>query len=479
MLTLSTNVLIFFSAMAAIVSLFWLYKTYLPTKAWQQVTGKTLAASIKVPLIAAIPFALAFAAAELAGVHTMAAIPFFLGAVFVFYILTELKLPENLRGLLLLALSVFLTSRLPQDTFGVPLLGALAGLTVFKIATNLTDRENSSLADFIPSFVYLTGMYWLHSLSGGSDLANNEGILLSALTAAIFIAWVQGPFMGDDKVYLKRVMLSLTGGLVMLIAITKLVVAVKLTTLAVLAGAGFFVTYLLQAMDEEKEETPRLVNALKQLIVIGIFTLLASRLFGTVGVLVMAATTLVAIRGGVAQIAALFWITKTFAHAFTEQFNPNVTGINLTHPYSAAGLYAGFLIVVFASVLFRDLKGKPAYAGLFLLVGATLPLCSNFFVHEEPTGALLVSAYVAAVLMSTLAPAIYNKTVPGHENLMLLPVVMTASAIMSNELIPLGNEASAAVRQNVVIAILVVAFVVWLVLRFVKPTPKPVEAAEG
>src|SRR6185369_9754581 len=103
-------------------------------------------------------------------------------------------------------------------------------------------------------------------------------------------------------------------------------------------------------------ETPRLVNALKQLIVIGIFTLLASRLFGTVGVLVMAATTLVAIRGGVAQIAALFWITKTFAHAFTEQFNPNVTGINLTHPYSAAGLYAGFLIVVFASVLFRDLK---------------------------------------------------------------------------------------------------------------------------
>src|SRR5438046_666857 len=110
MLTLPTNVLIFFSAMAGIVSLFWLYKTYLPTKGWQQVTGKTLAASVKLPLIASIPFALAFAAAEPAGVHLLAAIPFFLGAVFAFYILTELKLPQNLRGLLLLALSVFLTS---------------------------------------------------------------------------------------------------------------------------------------------------------------------------------------------------------------------------------------------------------------------------------------------------------------------------------------------------------------------------------
>ena len=58
-----------------------------------------------------------------------------------------------------------------------------------------------------------------------------------------------------------------------------------------------------------------------------------------VGLLVLAPTTMVALRPNVAIFAGLFWTVRVLLQAFVVQYNPNVTGINLMHSYTSAALY--------------------------------------------------------------------------------------------------------------------------------------------
>ena len=53
-------------------------------------------------------------------------------------------------------------------------------------------------------------------------LINRKDFYWASLSVSLLIRLLQGPFMFDDKLYIKRVMLSIGGGLAMLIVITKL-----------------------------------------------------------------------------------------------------------------------------------------------------------------------------------------------------------------------------------------------------------------
>ena len=95
--------------------------------------------------------------------------------------------------------------------------------------------------------------------------------------------------------------------------------------------------------------TARFSRGIKNILLVGICTLVASRLFGMEGLLILAAATVVAPIPGSALIAGLFWSSRALLQSYVSQFNPNVTGVNLMHNYASAALYAGFLVIILAA----------------------------------------------------------------------------------------------------------------------------------
>lgn len=361
------------------------------------------------------------------------------------------------------------TLAIPAESH-IAIAALIGGLLIWKLADNLLVPERSTLEDLLPSLIWLVTVYWTAVGGGNGNAANQQALVLGTLAVSILIRWVQRPLLHEDKVYLKRVVLSIFGGLAVLCLITKVVAAVALSKIAVIAGAGYFLAYLFQATDSYKDEG--IIRGLKQLLFIGILTLLASRLFGMLGVLVVAATMLVATKPGTAQIAGVFFVVKAFAQTFVAQFNPNVTGVNLLHSYTSATLYAGFIAIVIFSLFIRDNKDKRILAMILIGGSVVLPAGSNFFVHPEPTASLLIAASVAAVIMCTMATGIYQRVIESHENLILIPAVMTASAVLSNELLQMGEQSSS---QERLIAVGVLAFIVMcigVVNHFIASGPK-------
>jgi hypothetical protein len=148
-------------------------------------------------------------------------------------------------------------------------------------------------------------------------------------------------------------------------------------------------------------------------------------------------------------------------------YDPNVTGINLMHPYTNAGLYAGFLAMVVVSVMIKDLKDRRLLATVTLAAIVVLPAATNFFLHSEPAGAVLCSISVGAVLLSLLAPALYPGNAKDQENVILMPMIACVTALMSHELIELGDNADTESRVKAMCAIGFVLLCIALVNHFV------------
>lgn len=442
MISVSNSVLTLFFASSLVVFLF----RFIKDKEIERLDFKQIGGCLKVLAAVTIPFVAILLLAKVPDMQVASSWIYFFAGAAVPYILSQIGLNAWLRAILLLAIAVGGSLALPADSYAFPLIGALTGLSVWKTAENLLKKPGCELEDFIPSFLWLTGIYWIKTSSGAAHPEIQYGLLLGTLAVGILLRWVQMPLLPDDKVYLKRIVLATTGGLAVLIVINKLLLGTSIMTIASLAGAGFFLTYLFEAMDKPcdrpADEPPSAVKALKSLIFIGIFTLLATRLFGMEGLLVLAATTIVGSKPGTARVAAIFWGARVLLQAFVFQFNANVTGINLMHPYTSAALYAGFILVAVTSIFIRDVKDTRILTAIFLIVGSVAAPASNFFIHEEPTGALIVAASVAAVLLSVLASSLYKETIEEHSTLMLLPVQMISFAILTNELIAKGNEAT-------------------------------------
>jgi len=467
MATLSTNTLILFFGTAAVV-FFWFF---LRGKEWTELSAKTLAPSLKVAAFVLVPFLALFGLAHLGALTIASMALYFAPAMLVPFLLSRLNFLPFERSILMLAMFVGACMALPASS--EPAIAAMiAGLFVWKVSDNLLQPEKSTLEDLLPSLTWLVTVYWANV--GGSTVSNviQESIVLGTIAVSMCLRWLQRPlFAKGDKAYLKRIILSVTGGLYVLCIITKVIDAATMTKIAAIAGAGFIFAYLLQTTDDKEEDAT--VKGLKQLIYIGIFTLVASRLFGMLGVLVLAGTMLVATKSGTAYVAGIFWAVKALVQTFVAQYNPNVTGVNLTHSYTSAALYAGFLLVVVLSIFIRDTKEKRGLTVLLLSSAVALPIGSNYFVHPEPTSGMLIAATVAGILMCAMAPAFYQRLVDGHENLILIPGAMAASALLSHELLELGEASTAHDRLIAIGGLAALVIVLGIVNHFIFNKPKP------
>lgn len=454
MSVLKSELLVIFGILTASVFL-WRFSR---DKVMAQLSGAGLVPSLKVLLAMVIPIAGLMWVGSMAGLELALAAPYFAVAAVVPYILSSIGLPPFLRSLLLLASAVAFTSFVPVDHYQVCVEAAVAGLICWKAAENLlVSPEKSTLEDFVMPFLWLVTTLWVKTVEADNWVGLHHNVILASFAAAIFMRWIQDPFLKIDKLYVKRVCLAITGGLVMLILVTKVVGALELAKLCALAGGGYLLTYVLQALDARREHESLALNSFKQLLFIGIFTLLATRLFFTPGLIVLAITTAIATTSGAALMAGVYFGSYILLQTFIFKFNSNMTGINIMHSYTSAALYAGLFIAITASLLLRERMDNRARTLLFIAAGVMAPAATSYFLHAEPAASLLVAVLVGTIVIGIFCRALANAHWKGYENVMLTPAMMIAFGLLTGELITTGNSADAQQRYMVLIGLGVAA----------------------
>lgn len=421
---------------------------------WKQLTLKPVAQRLPLFALIMLPFVGLFLVGQQFGVSAAEGLPFFGGAVVLSYLLSALNLPSYLRGILLLVASVALSQLGAPESTIVGLGSALVGLLAYKLTENLSYLPESTFDDVVPPLIWLTAVMWITSVHGTSATALTQAnIILGIMSVAIGLRFFQGPIISaapnEDSAYLKRVMLSSAGGLVVLVIIARVLVAMNYTNLAWLCGAGFFVTYMFKGADHEKRYAMPSHQAVKMLILVGILSVFATRFFGTFGLLALAPAAMVAPITSAALIPGIYFASRALLQVFVQNYNSNVTGINLTHQYAGAAMYAGFLLAVVLAVFFREFKDRRVLLTLMTGIAIVVPVMSNFILHAEPTSSLLVSTTVSAMLMAVLAPSLFKDETRGVENLVLLPALMVGSGLTSSGLLSAGLESTIDVKSTV------------------------------
>jgi len=419
-------------------------------KEYKLLAPKQVVAGLKPFLLTVVPIAALLLAGYLGSMQLTAAAPYFAGAALLSFILSQIGLSAEVRSLILLMGAVGLSLVLPHgesvtenaSVLTQPLLGTMGGLMTWKFIENMLHKPESRLDDIMAPMVWLTTMYWSNFVTARVSALISQEVILSTLLVSVFIRWVQPILIPNDNAFLKRIMLSLTAGLALLILTTKVVTGSDLGSMVWLAGAGFLTTYLLQSLDKNVDDAPNLARGLKNIFLVGILTLVATRLFGMQGLLILAATTVVAPIPGSALIAGLYWVGRVLVEAFINQYVPNVTGMNLQHGYTTAAMYAGLVFIIVATLFIKDMKDRRLLSTILLSSMVIAPAGVSYFLHGEPAGTLLVSMGMGAVLLSYLAAAFFPGHAADQENLIVLPIIGTVTALTSQELLQMGNDAS-------------------------------------
>lgn len=462
MSALSGDLLVIFSVLTTSVFLW----RFIRDKNLAEITFKKLAPGLKVLLAIVIPVAAVMMLSQTIGLQLAGAAPYFAGAVALPFLLSQINVPPFLRALVLLGASVAFTCLVPADNYQIPLAAVVAGLACWKSAENLLMERESTLEDFLPSYLWLVAIYWTKTVDPASWLAHHQNLVIGSFIVAILLRWLQGPFLKQDKLYVKRLCFAVFGGLVLLIITTKLIVVMDFGKMCLLAGAGYLLTYMLQAMDKASENDSIALKSFKQLLFIGIFTLLSTRLFFTPGLIVLAISTMIATTSGAAMIAGLYWGSYVFLQTFIYKFNSNMTGINVMHTYTSAALYAGLLIAITACLLIRERVDSRAKTLLFISAALIAPPAANFFLHAEPAASLLLAVLIGSVLVALFSRPLAGLDFKGYENIMLVPGLMISVGLLTGELINKGNYIDSQQRLTALIGLAVLSSVVLAVASF-------------
>ena len=372
------------------------------------------------------------------------------------------------RSLIILALSVLSSLFFGGESLVLNFSSYLVGLISWKTVDYLLIQEESTLEDVLPSLLWLVGIFWTQTVDTGNWIALHQKMILGTMTVVIFMKLMQGPYLTNDKLYLKRIGLAAFGLLCLLIYVNQLMAAWELGKLTVIAGVGFFLAYLFDAMDlQNGEENITVLHDIKKVLFIGIFTLLISRLFGMFGLVILGAAMLVSTTSGIALLAAAFWIARVLVQTFIFDFNSNITGINIMHSYTGASLFAGFFLVVALSLLIKKVESRLITAILFATALLMAPVTAVYFLHAEPAASLLYSSLVASVLVGLMAPSIYGEESSLRQGaLLLIPSQLTSFAILANQLIEKGNSAGTQERMIALVIACVLSSLVLLLIQF-------------
>ena len=441
---------------------------------YKQLTFKPIIDRLGAFGLVLLPFIGLLVVAQQFGVAAGSTLPYFAGAAVLSFVLGALGIPSYLRGILLLSASVALTALGPATGLMITLSSTLCGLLATKLSENIAFTTDTNFDDILPPMIWLTSVIWLTNGVGDAKPEIRAAVVLGVLAVSQFMRFVQGPFVrvgvaADDRVFLKRVVLSISAGLGVLCILVKVLNLVDMQYLALLCGVGYFVTYMYKDLQGEDRYSLTAQQSIRMLIIIALLTLVATRFWGMFGLLALAPTALVAPLSTAALFPALFFASRVLVQIFVQNFNQNVTGINLTHAWAGAAQFGGFILAVVLLMLYKERMNKNVLLALMLGAGIVTPILSTFILHSEPTCSLFLSMLVAASILTVASPSLQSSRPNGSENIMLMTPLMVSSGILTSGLLEAGNSATIAVKTAVlsygIVFVLVLMFASWFFFK--------------
>jgi hypothetical protein len=361
----------------------------------------------------------------------------------------RLNLPNDVKGWLYLAFTAFLTLyAIGNDaSSGLPAVAAMtAGFSVVSMVQGVLgkapDSKQAVWQRVLPSLVWLTGLMWLKATSGRLNLTPElaDGFWLVAFTVVILVRNLQEwPQKIWESPVLKAIVLGMTSGLaVMVLTRNVLMDTEHLKFWGCLVGSAVFLMHWLEGVfvfKPEEANKPDWTRGVMGLMFLGILTLVVSRLFGTLGLCVLALCSLTLSSSRLFMMGALFWMARVGVQGFDVAHNLNVSGINLNHAYVSAALFGGFLLAWglpqwlnhqrINNLPFSGTQKTWLVGSLVAIVAAGCP----YFLHAEASGSFLIALMVGALLQGLL-----NQEQPVETGSLLslgfavaLPALMTLS----------------------------------------------------
>lgn len=420
---------------------------------------------------------IAYLAAFLLKLDVANTLLFALGGFLVSWLLACLNLSTGVTGIALLIIGYLIADlNVDSATSQMPLLAYLFGVLIVQWITPYAKIEN-----FLLPATFCAGSYWIALSSPEGWGVTYQTLLILSLSILLITRSLQAlPFIPENRMA-QASFVTIVTGLLAWFGIQTLLVQPGLLHWAWLLAGGSLLSFLFSDSDAETPSLPR--NAI-YLIITGIVALIASRLFGTVGWVVLA-PMLISQRkpGKVAGLVSLFFIARVILQSFIYQFNPNVTGINITHPYASAALYAGFaLMLILPNLLnltFNPQKtDEQPLTPLPLVTLATITLVSaglaNYFLHAEATGSLLTALVIGGLGVSLLGnfSSAANRFYP-----LLMSILMSLGCLLGNALIASGNSADKTEKLWVLGGALVFVIVLTLISQGKPLRREPVEVS--
>jgi hypothetical protein len=401
----------------------------------------------------------------------------FLVALTLPFFLKRLQCTEVLLQVVLLILVVVMSVVFSKNLAAPAYLATLLGLITYKILENLLFSTNNRLDDIAPACTLLAFQSWFAATGSNDPDAGN--ILISCFSISLLLEMVPSALLDSDRFFLKRLALALSGGLGLLIILSKVLLLQNLGWAAALFASGiFFVYFFANAPAKQEEDFNRLSYCLQFLVALGILTVAATRLFGDLGLIVLLSTSLLSGSSNRTLLASIFWSSRLLLQAFVSTYVANVTGINLMHPYCTAALYFGFLAILFLLAVIH-INSKSRLVPLALLVTSILlPPAIIYLLHEESAASFLIAALVSTVSLVGFFPVIYKGAdLLPHDNLMLVPMLMATMALLYGPLVTIGNEATVANRMqllSITAGVLLIFYLLLLAITRFRSTGKPV-----
>jgi len=328
----------------------------------------------------------------------------------------------------------------------------LIGLVAWKICANFLYPEKATVSDIAPAVLFMAGMILVGTSSTALVKRAPNELISAAFIAAVLVNWFQRPFRADDAFLLKRLILTATGGLIFLILVTKVVMAQQYAPMAILVGAGFAFMYALdgQGIKPGTSADPTALELIRNVLIIGILTLVSTRLYGNLGLIVVAAPAAVSFFGQGPAIAALFVAARALEQSFDVNYVANVTGINLMHPYVSAAQYFGFFTMMVLLLLLKEGRSNKFVAVATTVVAVIGPALANYFLHAEASASYLIGLTVAGVMVSILGQRFFQEQEALCASLMLVATQASAVGLLTAELIELGNSTANPERVKVI-----------------------------
>lgn len=406
--------------------------------------------------ISLIPYVILYALAGMFQLQIASGWSYFLVGAILPWILSGFRLSAPLRGILLFILTVLLTKQVGEAHASV-IASLLLGLTAWKISDIFQgDLDIARWEDMTPTLCWLVASYWIGPADAASESGGQLGMVLGAISLSLFLRTLQSLNIPALKhAILGPVILTLCGGIgAMLLIRNVLLLPDTMKFWACLYGGGILLGSVVKALtpaqstDESGTQSngwnvPELPRAIYLILMIGLGTLVATRLFGTLGMVMVAVSGLALARPGILLYGILFWLARTLIQAYSNEFNLNVSGINLSHQYVSAALFAGVTLFAIIPPLFREWQSRGAMIGALLGLGVLVPVSAVYFLHAEATASLLIASLVMAFAVTTLGTVLYGKTeTPIQNHLLWLPLQMASMTLCASELLETGDFAS-------------------------------------